>query len=567
MKRDRLPYLIIPIVALIAVLPLIVRGCSCGHDFDFHVVNWFEVVSQLRHGVLYPQWAVTPAWNAGEPRFVFYPPASWFLGAVLGLVMPWTWTPIVYTWIALTAAGLALYAAARELGVQSQSAMLAAAVYTVNPYMLFTAYERTAYAELLAAAWLPLLLAAVLRERVTVPRVAVPVALLWLTNAPAAVMGCYALAVLALVRLLSVWRAEGHRAGLRFAATAAGGGLLGLGVPAFYIVPAAYERRWVQIKMAILPGMAFRDNFLFHRSGVADHDIVLRTASVVAVIVIALSTVALFFAGKKTKRTMHIDGLIVLAVVIVLLLTPLSAIVWSHTPELAFLQFPWRLVAVLAAIFGLALAAGLPSLRRRNAVIASIVTAAVLALPAYQVFRQECDAPDTVAARLATFLSANPGTDATDEYTPNEADNDALTHDNPAWWLVDDPDAPAPKGGQPGPAPLALDLVLDRPQTLVLNLRQYPAWNVRENNVPASLADRDDGLIAIPLPAGPAHVRVAWLGGSDHMYGEVISMASFVLLVIVWWRGRGALRAFEHLSSSSDACERTKPASLRRAAH
>ena len=36
-----------------------------------------------------------------------------------------------------------------------------------NPYMLFTAYERTAYAELLAAAWIPLLLLAVLRERVT----------------------------------------------------------------------------------------------------------------------------------------------------------------------------------------------------------------------------------------------------------------------------------------------------------------------------------------------------------------------------------------------------------------
>ncbi len=567
MTRERLPYLIIPIVALIAVLPLMVRGCSCGHDFDFHVVNWFEVAHQLRHGVLYPQWAATPAWNAGEPRFVFYPPASWFFGALLGLVMPWTWTPIAYTLIALTAAGLALYAAARDLGAASRGALLAAVVYMVNPYLLFTAYERTAYAELLAAAWLPLLLAGVLRERVTIPRIAGPVALLWLTNAPAAVMGCYALAVLALVRVVSVWRAEGHRTGLRFAATAGGGVLLGLGAAAIYVLPAAYERRWVQVKMVVVSGMNFADNFLFHRTGDVDHDVVLHTASVVALLMIALAALALFFAARRSKRTLHMSGLAILSGVVVFLLTPLSAMVWSHAPELAFLQFPWRLVAVLSAVFGLALAVALPSLQSRYVVIASLLAAALFTLPAYRVFRQQCDPEDTVSARLATFLSSNPGTDPTDEYTPNTADNDALAHDNPPWWLADDPNAPAPKGGRPGPAPRALDLMLDRPQTLVLNLRRYPAWNVRENNVRASLADRNDGLIATPLPAGPAHVRVAWLSGSDHTYGEVISVASFVLLVIVWRRGRAASRALEHLSSSTDVCERTKPASLRRAAH
>ena len=67
--------------------------------------------------------------------------------------------------------------------------------------MLFTAYERTAYAELLAAAWIPLLLHAILRRQVTIPRIAIPIALLWLTNAPAAVMSCYALALLTIIRL------------------------------------------------------------------------------------------------------------------------------------------------------------------------------------------------------------------------------------------------------------------------------------------------------------------------------------------------------------------------------
>src|SRR5271154_6820547 len=200
MHRARLPYILIPLAAFIAILPLLTNGCSCGHDFDFHLLNGLEAARQFTHGNLHPHWAYTPAWNAGEPRFVFYPPLSWIIGAILGLIVPWTWPPIVYTWLALTATGLSLHYLARSFTTPT-AATLAAFLYTVNPYMLFTAYERTAYAELLAAAWIPLLLHAILRKQVTIPRIAIPVALLWLTNAPAAVMSCYALALLTLIRL------------------------------------------------------------------------------------------------------------------------------------------------------------------------------------------------------------------------------------------------------------------------------------------------------------------------------------------------------------------------------
>src|SRR5215475_4674574 len=183
--RDRRPYLLIPIAAFIAILPLI---------------NWFEALKQFRHGNLYPHWAYTPAWNAGEPRFVFYPPLSWTIGALLGAILPWTWTPVAYTWLALSAAGVALFYTARSFATPN-AALIAAAIYIANPYTLYTAYERTAYAELLAAAWLPLALHAVLRRNITIPSVAIPIALLWLTNAPAAVMGCYTMACIVLIRL------------------------------------------------------------------------------------------------------------------------------------------------------------------------------------------------------------------------------------------------------------------------------------------------------------------------------------------------------------------------------
>ena len=45
------PRLFIVACAAVSVLPLAVRGDSCGHDFDFHVDSWMEVASHWREGV------------------------------------------------------------------------------------------------------------------------------------------------------------------------------------------------------------------------------------------------------------------------------------------------------------------------------------------------------------------------------------------------------------------------------------------------------------------------------------------------------------------------------------
>ena len=572
MQRDRLPYLLIPLAALLVILPLLWNGCSCGHDFDFHLLSWMEAARQFTHGHLHPHWAYTPAYNAGEPRFVFYPPLSWTLGALLGLILPWDWTPIAYTWLALTACGFALHRLARDFATPT-AALLVSVFYLANPYMLFTAYERTAYAELLAAAWIPLLLHGVLRREITIPRIALPVALLWITNAPAAVMSCYALALLAIVRLVAAKRAiksgapsSARLLRLRWAsrdsATAAAhspsqtnlhqaqsilsGALLGLSLAAFYIVPAAWERRFVQIAMAIIPGMRIQDSFLFHHTGDIPHDEVLHTASLVAVLLLAATAIVL--ALLRLPRTSHAspprhdDGettrqrlfppLAALTVAIALLLTPVTASLWNHLPELAFLQFPWRLLALLAAVLSLALALALPSLILKPAAttVLALALAASLTYPAYIVFQQDCDPGEDVSSRLALFRSSQ-GAEPTDEYTPTTADNDALAHANPAFWLSPDPDAKALAHAVPGPAPAHLTINSPTPETLILNLRDYPSWRVTLNGTPVpSLGQRDDGLIAIPIPAGPSTVAIAYTQTLDRTLGDALTLASLVLL-------------------------------------
>ncbi|WP_433963743.1 hypothetical protein [Tunturiibacter gelidiferens] len=539
MQRDRLPYLLIPLAACIAILPLILHGCSCGHDFDFHLLNWMEAARQFSHGNLHPHWAYTAAWNAGEPRFVFYPPLSWALGAILTLIFPISATPILYTWLALTASGLALHRLARDFAPPT-AALLAAILYTVNPYMLFTAYERTAYAELLAAAFIPLLLHAILRERVTIPGIAIPIALLWLTNAPAAVMSCYALALLTVIRLAR----PSNTPRKDIAVNTVAGTLLGMALAAFYILPAAYERRYVQITMAIIPNMRIQDNFLFHHTGDAPHDQVLHTASIIALILLVatLTAIVISIAQLRSPRnpdsrtpsdtaaprptnpnnqpssllerseaalcsirirtTSLLASLATLTVAISLLLTPITNILWNHAPELAFLQFPWRFLAILAAAMSLAIALAIArvNLKPTASAAITIVVAAALTYPAYALFHQSCDEEDTPAAREALFHS-NRGTDPTDEYTPTTADNDPLAQSDPAYWLSPDPNAKAPTQTQPAPAPTHLTLNPPIPEDLVLNLRDYPDWRITDNgSLITTREQRDDGLIALPLP-------------------------------------------------------------------
>ncbi|WP_158910604.1 MULTISPECIES: hypothetical protein [Acidobacteriaceae] len=513
-----------------------------------------EAARQFTHGNLHPHWAFSPAYNAGEPRFVFYPPLSWTLGAILGFLMPWSWTPIVYTWLALTAAGLALYRLAREFST-ANAALIAAAFYLVNPYTLFTAYERTAYAELLAAAWIPLLLLGILRKRVTIPGIAIPVALLWLTNDPVAVMGCYTLALLTFIRIFTTnsipnTQSDQHQptSRLQLAATSVVGAILGLGLASFYLVPAVYERRYVQIAAIFAAGTHIENHFLFHHTANPAHNAIINTASFIAIALLLLTAAAIATAAhhssppKEREARPPTNLLILLAtltIVIAFLLASISNPIWQHLPELRFLQFPWRLLTILAAVLSLALALALASLKIRTipAVALSLALAALLAFPGFHLFRQQCSPERSVVGTIARFR-ANTGTAANNEYTPIAASNQSLSHTNPPFWLLPnqpaDANTSAPANSTPGSAPTSLTLNSPQPQILVLNLRDYPAWRLTLNQTILTIhLQRSDGLIAIPIPAGFNHIAITYSRNLDQTLGDILTLLSLALLLLI----------------------------------
>jgi 6-pyruvoyl-tetrahydropterin synthase related domain len=553
-----MPGLLIACTALLATGVFLVRGNSCGHDFDFHLLSWMEVARAWHAGLLYPHWVQDANYSAGEPRFIFYPPASWLLGALLGIATSWHAAPVLFVLLALLAAGGGMYLLAREWAPPGPAAF-AACLYVASPYAMFVAYERSAFGELLAAAWLPLMVLFALRRSGSVAPLSLSVAALWLTNSPAAVVGSYLLAFLA----LGMWIAEGRPwPALR----AAGGMVGGLGLAAFYIVPAAFEQRWVQIERAINSGMRVEDSFLFAHTANDFHDQVLRTASWILVLELAGASLAAYLAWKKRAGGSNRIVLTALLPVILLLQLPASELIWKHAPHMKFLQFPWRWLMALS-LAGCALAGMAVVRQARWRVLLAGIMIAAMAIGGGSLFFQPCDDEDAVAAQLAGFRLGQ-GTEGTDEYTPVGVDNAAVQQHLPLVRVLraaqddtaDDTstDNPEWRAGDPGSIAARVDakrpngehwtVSVITPETgyAVLRFMDYPSWRVTvDGQAMKSRPRREDGLMAVPVEVGSHRIDVQWTATRDVVTGRAITAIALLALTVVAMRerrGRGHRR-------------------------
>jgi hypothetical protein len=492
---------VILLAAFIAIVPQLIRGNSCGHDFDVHLVSWFDCLNSWRHGIPYPHWTPSANYGAGEPRFVFYPPLTWMLGAALGAILPWNLAPIALTFIILAATGLATRALALDtfgldalgLGALADTPATLAGCVAIfsgfSGFTLFTAYERCAFPEFAGGFWLPLIILFVLRNSVprnfvpsdpstsgcpilsrfarkggnpstplanleigllrrafsgsTVP-LAIALAGAWLSNLPLGVIAGYLLAGTALLWAIvnKSW------APLLRAAVAT---ILGLGLAAIYWIPATIQRHWVDIKQSTQdPGYNFENSWLFSRHAdplLAMHDVVLRQVSWIAVSMIAVALVAVlvcYLRGTLPEPAKKWIPLAAIPVVVLFLLFPISRPIWHTLPQMPFLQYPWRMLeaveAPMAIFFVAAIWPSNPNARVSRAAILSACAALFVAATIYAgtTYFQVCYPEDTVQSSLADYRSGI-GFEGLYEYEPPNGDLSIVPTGIPDACLVTNP--------------------------------------------------------------------------------------------------------------------------------
>lgn len=353
------------VVPLVAISPLLSPGLMATHDGLFHLYRAVELEAAIREGTLHPRWAGDLVNGLGYPVFHFYAPLANYLVVTLHFA-GFTFVDALKAAFAvsfpLAAGGMYLWARAM---FPPRGALLAAVAYTYSPYLLLDVYVRGDLPEVLALSLVPWVLWAAHRLVLdpVVSRMVVAAgayALVILThNLTAFFFTPLFVAYLAVVAVA----ARGWRS-LPYVTAAI---VVGLGLSAFYWLPAIGEKDLVQIERAVnQPDFDFRLHFITveqlfspepphdlrkgndwveHRAGIAQ-----GTLAIVGILML--------LARRRKRAVLLQTGFAVSCALVLLFFTTSGSIpFWESVPLVAYAQFPWRLLG-LASVFLAFLAAG-----------------------------------------------------------------------------------------------------------------------------------------------------------------------------------------------------------------
>jgi hypothetical protein len=531
------PLAFIAAIALCVVLPFLKLGIPSGHDFEFHMNSWIEVVDHWKQGTVYPHWAALAHYGYGEARFIFYPPFSWTLGGLLGLVLPWKLVPAAYTWIVLTLAGCSMFALARKW-LSRRDAIFAAALYAANPYNLVIVYWRSDQAELMASIYLPLMLLLILRMEEDGRRAVVPLSFImaagWLTNLPSAVMMSYSLGLLAFI--LAIRRRAFTL--LLYAGLAI---ILGAMLAGFFLLPAYHQQSWVNISQVLAPGVRPEDSFLFTKTADPDHNRFNLLVSIVAVAQFVILAGAFILSRSLRRNKLWLPLLVWSAVCALLMVSPTLSF-WNHLPELRFVQLPWRWLLCFNVPFALVL--GMSLRRWWWRIVLCVAMLGVLLIVWHGVQNPWWDNAGDIQEMLDNQQDGT-GNEGVDEYVPVGVDPYDVDQKAPHVWFQGTGHAYITIRKWDAER-RAIDASTGSAGKLVLRLFNYPLWKIEVNGRQvATESTPDTGQLVIPIAAGENRIRIRFVDGPDRRLGLLFSgiALAVILLLFAIWKPQPLLKA------------------------
>ncbi len=540
------------------LLPLIVtRIYPMTHEAERYAILTVHFRSALDAGIWYPRWLPHLAGGLGYPTFCFYQPLFFFCSSLLTkyLQIP----AVMGVFLAICSVLLiglhGFYFAARH-GCSVFWSLVATYFFALTPYLYSDLYVRGDLSELASIAALPWSLAFLLRlticcrnQRSIWPSsIGVGVGL-------AAVIVAHPLTALAwfmLVFFMGVAVVRQTPRQLRFVLTGAlcSSFLLALTLAMPYWGPFFQLKGYTQMNQAatgyyfaprhvvglhqfFLWGWGFGPSVTeLYRDGMSFQ---LGTPH----FLVALAGV---YFGRKRPFLLIVFGLYLM---LIFSMSNLSYYAWRYIKPLAWFQFPWRLLAVVAPLQSILIVGWADSqfnARRRGCILFAALFAFCFYWPQYSL--NPIDRATAIEAQrkcdklMATCLTTYQNYAGQNEFLPKTAVNSAGKHRKGKHVLV--VDGPNSIKAFPDNSPFRIhySIEVDAPQSALIQQCYFPGWRVELNGVvireqELSTKLNDWGLMTVSIPAGKSELLAYYDGppGSNVRFTVMlISVLAFLLI-------------------------------------
>ncbi len=401
----------------------------------------------------------------------------------------------------------------------SQAASFAASVvYLFIPYRFVDLYVRGSLGESLAFAVVPLCLGAIFKiasgKKIYYPLLSLSLALLIISHNVMAVL------FLPIFFIVSVALVKKDKVYLL------GAFLLGILMASFFAVPALFDLKLVKLS-TIKVG-----NPLDHLSSLKDLIIPKwgygptpggnnPLPTQIGIVPLFIAVAALLLQISKKGKDHIVKLFLITFILVIFLMSKLSAFFWANFPFSDLIQFPWRLLSLIALISAYLTAYVVDESKNKKILVIIIVVASILATILYI-------KPKAVTYNDDGFYSTNEGTTTVrDEYLPLWVKQQKPTRANTKIEL--------PQNAQIqnlSIRPTLYSATINSPSdaNIQVNSIYFPGWIVTVDNKKTPINVLDDfGLINFQLPAGKHEVIIKYTESPVATAADIVSIVAVLI--------------------------------------
>lgn len=527
-------FLLIFILVIPVVLPLTKPGFFPTQDY-IYVARIYQMDKSLKDGQFPVRWV--PDFRYGEPLYNFYAPLTYYVGSLVktfGFSYLDT-TKILYG-LGFLLSTLAMFFLGKEL-FGNLGGLLSATLYLYAPYHSVDVYVRGAISESWSLIFFPLIF--LFSQRLVKNRTKWN--LIFLSLALAGLFFTHNIMTVLFLPffftwvIFLIWRTKilSVTKYLIFAI------ILGFGLAASFLLPAFFEKGFVQSKYLLTGYFDFRGHFVaipqffstfwgYGASLWGPHDDMSFQVGVVHWAVL-LITLILTFLFRRDKKLLYLNLFLTLIFLFSLFMQHnKSAPIWeAFSSILAYTQFPWRFLGV--SIFFVSLIGGSLNayLQKQWRVLTFIVILSAIFF------------------NVGYFHPESYYLDSKDEHYISDkilSQDDKLPRDYLPIWVLEigkeKLTLPVAKSGKievlrfdKRSASAKFNVLVQEDSTIEVPITYFPGWQVTSDGKPVNLEKPSNlGLIVFKLPPGPHLINLKFADTPQRGWGNIISLISFIVL-------------------------------------